>query len=246
VQLTSAGHEFQREIEATVARLDRALERSKVAARMLAGTLRLDLFSRPASGPRLVEIIRAFETLHPECQIEVAQLSWDDPLGRLRAGDVDLIAVWVPLHQPDLVVGPTLSSEPRVLAVARDHPLAGRDSVDIEEIAEHRVARFADWPPALHEAIVPLRTPAGRTIPSTPIPSGERTVLDLSVRVARGELVHPTVASARAYMGALDLAFVELTGLPPLRSALVWRRPARDPKLRAFIRVARDIIGSRP
>jgi hypothetical protein len=30
--------------------------------------------------------------------------------------------------------------------------------------------------------------------------------------------------------------------MPPLRSALVWRRPARDPKLRAFIRVAREIL----
>jgi DNA-binding transcriptional LysR family regulator len=43
-------------------------------------------------------------------------------------------------------------------------------------------------------------------------------------------------------MGELDLAFVPIEGMPPLRSALVWRRPARDPKLRAFIRVAREVL----
>ena len=66
-------------------------------------------------------------------------------------------------------------------------------------------------------------------------------MLDLPVRIARSDLVFPTVASAIPYMGELDLAFVRVKGMPPLRSALVWRRPARDPKLRAFIRVARDI-----
>jgi hypothetical protein len=30
--------------------------------------------------------------------------------------------------------------------------------------------------------------------------------------------------------------------MPPLRSALVWRRPARDPKLREFIGVARAVL----
>jgi hypothetical protein len=72
---------------------------------------------------------------------------------------------------------------------------------------------------------------------------GERSVTDVSVRVARGEIVYPTVASATSYMG--DLTFVPITGMPELRSALVWRRPARDPKLRAFIRVARDVLQSR-
>ena len=52
----------------------------------------------------------------------------------------------------------------------------------------------------------------------------------------------PTVESATPYMGELDLAFIPITGMAPLCSALVWRRPARDPKLRAFIGVARDVL----
>jgi DNA-binding transcriptional LysR family regulator len=243
VQLTPFGERFLRDVRPAVGQLDGVLERSNAAARKLEGTLRLGVLSGPAGGPRLVEIIRAFEALHPECDVEVVQVSWDDPLGRLRQNDVELMASWLPLDQPDLVVGPILTSQPRVLAVAHDHPLADRDAVDVEELAAHRVLSFVDnWPKELHETIVPSRTPGGRPIPHTRVPVGDRAVLDLPVRVARGEVVLPTVASAAPYMGDLDLVFVPITGMPRLRSALVWRRPARDPKLRAFVRVARDVL----
>jgi hypothetical protein len=151
------------------------------------------------------------------------------------------MATWLPLEQPDLVIGPTLTRQPRVLAVARDHPLAERGVVDVEELADHQVLRFEHWPKELNEAVTPSRTPGGRPIPGTRIPIGEHALLDLPVRVARGE-IFPTVASAAAYMGEPDLAFVPIEGLPPLRGALVWRRPARDPKLREFIRVAREVL----
>jgi DNA-binding transcriptional LysR family regulator len=242
VRLTPFGDQFLRDVRPAVEQLDGVLERSNTAARALEGTLRLGLFSGPAGGPRLVEIIRAFEALHPECDVEVVQVSWGDPLARLREKDVELMASWVPLEQPDLVVGPTLASEPRVVAVARDHPLANRDTVDVEELADHRVLRFDGWPKELQEIIGPVRTPGGRAIPHTRIPVGDQAVLDLPLRVARGEIVLPTVASAAPYMGGLDLVFVPMTGIPRLRSALVWRRHARDLKLRAFIRVAREVL----
>jgi DNA-binding transcriptional LysR family regulator len=242
VQLTPYGQQFRRNIGPAVKQLDGVLEQSNAAARSLEGTLRLGLMSGPAGGPHLVEIIGAFEELHPECSVEVVQLSWDAPFGPLRENDVDLMASWVPLRQPDLVVGPTLTRQPRILAVASAHPLADRDSVDVEELADAPVVRFDNWPNELHDALFPLRTPAGRPIPGRRIPVGERTPFELAVRVARGELVFPTVASAVPYMGELDLAFVPITGMPLFRSALVWRRPARDPKLREFIRVARDAL----
>jgi DNA-binding transcriptional LysR family regulator len=242
VRLTPFGERFVRDVRPVLEQLDSVLERTNAAAQRLEGTLRLGILSGPAGGPHLVGIIGAFEALHPECDVEVVELSWDDPLARLRDDDIQLTASWIPLDQPDLVVGPILSSQPRVLAVARDHPLANRDSVDVEELADYKVSRFDDWPKELHEAMVPSRTPGGRPIPSIRMPVGDRGLLDLSVRVARGEFVHPTGAAAAAYLGDLELAFVPLTGMPPLRSALVWRRASRDPRVRAFVRIARQSL----
>ena len=243
VRLTPFGERLLRDLRPALDELDSVLERSNTAARRLEGTLRLGLFSGPAGGPHLVEVINAFEALHPECNVDVVLTSWDDPLGLLRDNEVELMASWLPLDEPDLVIGPTLTSQPRVLAVAHDHPLADRDTVDVEELADHQGLRFDNWPKELHEAMAPSRTPGGRPIPHRRIPLGDRAVLDVAVLVARGELVWPTVPSAAAYMGGdFDLVFVPIRGMPPLVSALVWRRPARDPKLRAFIRVAREAL----
>jgi DNA-binding transcriptional LysR family regulator len=242
VQLTRFGERFLADVRPPYDQLTGVLERTNLAARSVEGTLRLGLLSGPAGGAHLVEIIGAFEALHPECKVEVVQMSWDDPFRPLRENDVELMASWIPLKQPDLVVGPILTRQPRVLAVARDHPLAEGDSVDVEELADHRVARLEGWPKELNEAVVPFRTPSGRPIPGSRFRVGERAFLDLSVRVARGEFVFATVASAVPQMGKVDLVFVPMTGMPKLRSALVWRRPLRDPKLREFLGVAREVL----
>jgi DNA-binding transcriptional LysR family regulator len=240
VQLTRFGERFLADVRPAYDQLTGVLERTGAAARSLEGSLRLGLLSGPAGGEHLVEIIGAFEALHPECKVEVVQMSWDDPFRPLRENDVELMASWIPLKEPDLVVGPILTSQPRVLAVASDHPLAERDSVDVEDLAGCRVARIEGWPKELNEAVVPFRTPSGRRIPGSRFRVGERAFLDVSVRVARGEFVFATVASAGPAMG--DLVIVPMTGMPQLRSALVWRRPARDPKLRGFLGVAREVL----
>jgi DNA-binding transcriptional LysR family regulator len=242
VQLTPFGERFLRDIEPAYERLTAVLEQTTAATTRIEGTLRLALFSEPAGGERLVELIKAFENLHPECNVELIQVSWDDPLARLRSAEVDVMATWVPLEQPDLVIGPTLTRQPRVLAVGCDHPLADRESVDVEELADHRIPRFEGWPKELQEAVSPARTPGGRQIPGARFRVGQGSLMDVSVRIARGEFVFATVASAAPHVAEFDLVFIPLTGMPPLRSALVWRRPARDPKLREFLGVARDVL----
>jgi hypothetical protein len=47
-------------------------------------------------------------------------------------------------------------------------------------------------------------------------------------------------------LGQFDLVNVPMTGMPEARSALVWRRRARDPKLREFIRQDSNLRPSVP
>jgi DNA-binding transcriptional LysR family regulator len=243
VRLTSFGERLLEEVGPAYRELTRALEQTHAAARSLAGSLRLGLFSGPAEGPHLMAIVDAFGALHPECDVDVVQLSWDDPLAQLRQGAVDLIGSWLPLEQQDVVVGPVLTRQPRVVAVAPQHPLAERTTVSYEDLAEEAIPRFDGWPRELHEALLPSKTPSGRPISQVRIPAGERNFLEITHRVARQELVLPTVASAAPLgIGHYDLVYVPITGMAPARSALVWRRGVRDPKLREFVRLAREVL----
>jgi DNA-binding transcriptional LysR family regulator len=150
------------------------------------------------------------------------------------------MATRLPIRQRDLVIGPTLSREPRVLAVAHDHPLAGRHEVTIEEIADFPVAPITDSPRELIDTAVPRETPSGREIrrlqrrPATPH--------EVTALIARGTIVHPTVPSFAEYFGHPDIVYVPIADLPPLESGLVWRRGTSDPRLRESIQVTQDVL----
>src|SRR5258708_12637693 len=95
------------------------------------------------------------------------------------------MATRLPLEQPDLTVGPILSQEPRVLAVARDHPLAARADVSIEDIADYHVMAVGDlFPQELAEAFIPPKTPSGRPV--------------RRVRVSFKDLNEPIIPHSRA------------------------------------------------
>ena len=150
------------------------------------------------------------------------------------------MAARLPLEVPDLVIGPILSCEPRVLAVARDHPLAERDAISIEDVADYPVAPFANVPAELVNAVVPRMTPSGRPIRRlTRRPS---TTHELLALIARGAIVHPTVPSTYEYFGHPEVTQVPISDLPDPRTALIWRRGVSDARLRAFAGVATEIL----
>src|SRR5918997_3691812 len=76
VQLTPSGERLLRDAGPVIEQLNAVLGRANAAARSLEGTLRLGLLSGPAGGPHLVEIVRAFEALHPESKVEIIQMAW--------------------------------------------------------------------------------------------------------------------------------------------------------------------------
>ena len=242
VTLTPLGERFLAEISPVCDQLAGILERTHAASRGLSGTLRLGLLAANSGGPHLTAIIAAFEERCPGCELQVSEVFFTDPLGSLRRGEIDLMATRLPIRQPDLVVGPTLSREPRVLAVARDHPLAGRDEVSAEDIADYPVAPITDSPKELIDTVFPHETPSGRQIRR--LRSRPATPHEVTTLIARGTIVHPTVPSFAEYFGHPDVIYIPIVDMSPLESGLVWRRRNSDPRLREFIRVTEDFLRS--
>jgi DNA-binding transcriptional LysR family regulator len=241
--LTELGERFLAEVGPPYDELLHALERSARANQRLDGSLRVGMLAANAGGRLFTEIVEAFERRHPQCDVRVSEVFFTDPLGPLRRGEIDLLATRLPIEQPDIVIGPILAREPRVLAVAADHPLADRPRISIEDVAEYPVAPITDSPKELIDAAIPRITPGGRRIrrlarrPTTPH--------ELTALVARGKIVHPTFPSFAEYFGQPSIKYVPITDMPALKSGLARRRRDPNPRLREFVRVARSVLAER-
>ncbi len=237
VALTAAGERFLADVGPVHERLVEVLQGATHDA-----TLRIGLLTSITAGPRLIELIGAFEERHPGCSVEVKELALSDRFEPLREGDVDVIAGRRPVDEPDLVAGPTLAHEPWMLAVAADHPLSERAEVTTDDIADYEVSDTRGMLPAeLLGIVVPERAASGRPMKRRRLKHHDWS--ELTTMIARGKLVHPTTASIAAQFPAPGIRCVPIADLPAWDSALVWRRGDRSPWLRAFAGVAEDVLG---
>jgi DNA-binding transcriptional LysR family regulator len=242
VALTPFGERFHAEAGAAYEELASALERSHEAGRGLAGTLRLGVFEPCAGGPHLLDIVRAFEARHPECEVRVTEITHaEDPITILRRGEVHVEAIRQPLDAPDLVTGPVLTRDPRVLAVAEDHPLAARTRLSIEDVADYWVTECVGVPETIMRAYIPESAPSGR--PIRRIDLSPVQPFELASLIVRGRVVHPTVPRFADHFPMNGITLVPIEDMQPMTSALVWRSAAAGPRLRAFVRTAVDVLG---
>jgi DNA-binding transcriptional LysR family regulator len=249
VELTARGEHLRQEIAELHEGLMAALKRTHDEGRALNGVLRLGLQTPIVEGPQMPAIIRAFERRNPDCHVEMNRAPYGDAFTSLRRGEFDLLATWLPHGQPDLVVGPTLTREALLLGVAEDHPLAERDEVSIEDVAEHLVVPMEEvQPEELVERWIPKTTPNGRTIHRLRVPFAQMARDDpgelrnqMSWWIRTGKIVHPAMGPTQVIIGP-GIVWVPISDMPAVRSALVWLRGESNERLREFARVAREVL----
>jgi DNA-binding transcriptional LysR family regulator len=243
VALTPLGEQLLRRAGPIYAELEVALRETHETAAGVVGTLRLGMYTPVNGGPYLTEIVKTFEARHPACRVLVTdtgfarrQLDW------LRKDELDLLAMRLPIDEPDVTIGPILSSEERVLALATDHPLASRESVGLDDLAGYAVADVRTLPRKLMDAFIPPRTPSGKRLRRIKV----RTMGESIMRVALGETVHPTVGSLLDYSHHPGVTSVPIDGMPASKTALVWLTAKHSVKIEAFARAAADIVEAHP
>lgn len=239
VQLTPIGEQVVTELAGPYRELRDALGRARHLASGVAGTLRLGMYVPINSGRYMAKIIRAFTAAHPGAGVELVDTGFQrDDLEWLRAGDVDVLATRLPATDPDVIVGPILSREQRVLVVSKDDSLAARESVCLEDFADRPVADTPTFRREMMDAFIPPVTPSGRRLRRVTTRSPE----DLLLRIAIGEQVHPTVASMLAYFSHPEITSVPISDLPPSETALAWLITSRSTTIQAFARAAADVL----
>ena len=241
VRLTPLGERLRDRLDAGYGEITAGIDEAAATARGQVGTLTVGTMATQHQG--ITAILDLFRQRYPQCDLRMREILPTDPFSGLRAGRVDIGLVWLPVHEPDLAVGPALYTEHLVLAVAADHPLAGRERIEMEDLGDYPVV-YPDGPipDYVWEAHTPSVTPAGR-----PIRRGiaVATLEETFTAIAAGSVVSPVGADAAATRRRGDIIFVPITDGPILQYAPVWRKAGETTMIRAFVQAAGDAQNTR-
>jgi DNA-binding transcriptional LysR family regulator len=238
VRLTPLGEQVRSGLRPGYTQITEALEAARAASQGVTSDLRIGC-TVTVGGPALSRLTEEFCARYPGCEVTLHELEWRDPYAELRRNEVDVIVNWLAVDEPDMTAGPVIDYRERVLAVGHGHRLAGRESVSAEDLGDEEAHDLPpNFPAALGDAIIPPFTPSGRPIRRMqPIHSME----DVITLVARGRIVHPTMAGISLFHRP-DIALVPIRDLPPMPLGLIWCTAHENARIRALAAVAAALI----
>ncbi|MFJ4652582.1 LysR family transcriptional regulator [Nocardia sp. NPDC088792] len=239
VELTSIGKQLYLELKPAWDQVGVVVQRAMGAAHVLTGTVRV-AFDGPASGLLLTRISDFFRKRLPDCDVQLREVRLRELTLWLLGGELDIALSTLPIEEPGFTQGSVLVSEPRLLAVAADHPFAQEHSISLEDLARMTVLQLpGTLPESLRADRTPSTTPAGH-----PVRLGRSadTFDEILTLVGTGHGVFPVGAQARRYHVRPDIVYVPIRDAPPLKWGLVWRTAAESPRIRAFDDAARDLL----
>jgi DNA-binding transcriptional LysR family regulator len=214
VSLTRAGRQLLEDAVPLLAAGEAARRRAQRAAR---GPNRLIVGFR--TGILTTPAVRAFSTAHPDIAVEVQRLEWDDQEEAILGGGVDVAFVRRPLSARGLSLTP-LYTEPRLVALPADHPLAGAGALSTEDLEDEPHLRY-------------MQAVAG----SPPL----RGVEEKLEHVAAGRGIILLPQSATEYYTRPDIVYVPVPDAEPDEVLLASERARRAPLVSAFAEAARSV-----
>ncbi|MEU8172875.1 LysR family transcriptional regulator [Microbispora hainanensis] len=230
IRLTPLGRQLRDDLQPIYTSLNDSLERVRMAAEGIAGELTLG-----SMGPQswmIREIVDRFRNRRPAVRLVHRELNVVDPLTSLRAGEIDVAHLWLPVGEPDITTGPVTHTSPVVVVMAATHPYAGRESLSVEDYGDLTfVGHRSPLPAAMEEAFHPFHTPSGRPVVRGPVISNWEDELKV---ISTGQAVGAAAAEAARFYPRPDLAYIPVTDAPPVRWAFAWRAADANPLIRAL------------
>ena len=241
VALTPIGRRLDDDLRPAYQQIREGIDRAIATGRGVEGVLRAG-FIGTAVGQFLHQAGETFHARHPGCQVQIREARYSDFLELLRAGEIDVMLVPVPVREPDLAASPVLFREPSVLAVSARHPLARRDSVCLEDLAVDKVLRPRGLPGYMDESLVPRQTPSGK-----PVERGAdfSTVQEMLSLIGAGRGIFPVPAHARRFDSRPDITYLPIRDGLPRERRLIWRTAAETSRIRAFHHTVRELVKAR-
>jgi DNA-binding transcriptional LysR family regulator len=239
VELTDAGAAFLPEARRVLRQADRAVEAARRAARGETGTLRVGFLSSTAHYV-MPPVVRALADHQPDLDLVTEDLPVRELVAGVRDGRLDAAVARPPLIDDPALASETILREPVAAVLPAGHPLAGRGSLRLSELADEPwvLSERSSWPPwhDLYDAefraagFAPKVVQRGTSVPS------------LLALVAAGVGVTRLTLSART-LRASGVSFVPLEG-DEVDVVLLTRTGPRRPAVERFAEVLRELAAT--
>ncbi|WP_460362140.1 LysR family transcriptional regulator [Actinocorallia lasiicapitis] len=241
VALTPVGQRLRQDLQQASELIASGLARAGEAGQGERGELRIGAMGM--LGSELRSLIEKFQADHPACAVEIVEFQFSEPFEALRSGAADALLLWLPVREPDLVVGPVALTEGRILAVPSTWDLARRESVSMEDLGGlTMVDPGSSAPDYWMGAMLPRYTATGRLIPRGP---AVRTIHDVLNIVASGQAASTLNEHSSWYYNHPCLTALPIHDAPTTEWAFVWSATNQNRHLPAFMGTVRT-LGPRP
>jgi DNA-binding transcriptional LysR family regulator len=210
-RLTEAGEMFLARARQLLAAAAQAVRDTRVAAQPRSVTIGY------TPGIIVTPAVRRLRREYPDADVRTLHLQWNEARAALLDHRVDVAVTRLPLERDGLRVM-ALYDEPRLVLLPLGHPLAGKESVTLDDIAGEPVPKMNDPLWDAYWRIDPR--PDGRPAPDGPLVSA---LEDKNELIAAGQAV--AIVPAGVYNGQVrpDLTTVPLHGVEPGQVVLACR-----------------------
>ncbi len=241
VRPTAAGRIFWRE---AVGLLEHVRQSELVAIRAARGDVGSVMLGFVASAvyDLVASVVRTLSETHPDIEVSLREANSLEQIQGLNTGSIDLGIVRMDFRQPGLCVE-KLVDEPFVLALPADHPLCGRDRIDLTALNGLPYVLFgaSGWRP-FHEMLVGFFRARGVAPKVVQYMNSTLSVLAL-VRAGIGVSLVPAGATSLRLDG---IVYRRVDGCADLHSEIfvTWRADNDNPALPATLALVREVARS--
>ena len=244
VALTDAGGALLTEAYRVLRQADAARVAARSASDRRGSVLRIG-YVPTALGASIPRTLRRLVATMPNLQTTMEPGSGLELVGAVRAGDLDVAVVSLPVPTDEVRVTP-LGTQRAVAVFAVDHDHAVKPQVSLDQIAPERIVvlpRDVDRP--FHDALLAACCHAGISPTLVEIPGGQVERALLAVASGAGMAVLPECVGER-YAPA-GVRFVPLNGEgPTLATALISPRNTEHLPTLALLRAVPHVVDDRP
>lgn len=177
--------------------------------------------------------VRAMGDRHPELTVNLVRTTWDDQTTAIHDGRVDVSFVRLPIDVQGLAIRP-LCTEPRVAVVSAEHRLAGKQTVNLADLAGEHLLQDPDLVPEWRDVATEMRI--GRR--EVPVFHSVEEKLE-HVAAGRGIIVLPL--SVMTFYTRPDITYLTVPDIAPNQVSLAWAAARHSPLIEEFTDLAADL-----